>query len=166
MSTSALVSTECSFLPTPAALPGDESSGMARQPSPNACSSAANRSPGDIESSVKRSPSRHSPSLRMRCWIVAASGSDMPRSRLRAEPSGSGSEGWLATGARTAGSTAAASAKPPVKHMPITPTPGPPACACSERASARTYSATGRSARRANAWNSRVMHDRAKVGSA
>ena len=135
---------------------------MARQPSPNAAPSAANRSPGDIPSSVKRNPSRHSPSLRTRSAIAVASRSDMPRSLRRPAPRGSGSEGWLATGARTAGSTAAASANPPVKHMPITPTPGPPARPCSDRASARTYSATGRSAPRAKAANSRVMQAPAK----
>ena len=38
---------------------------------------------------------------------------------------GNGTDGWLSTGASTLSSTAAANAKPPVKHMPITPTPGP-----------------------------------------
>ena len=76
------------------------------------------------------------------------------------------SDGWLPTGARTAGSTADASAKPPLKHMPITPTPRPPARPCRSRASARTYSAIGRSALRANAANSRVMQAFAIVRSA
>jgi hypothetical protein len=44
--------------------------------------------------------------------------------RLRA-PRGAGSAGWLTTGASTDASMAMASANPPVKHMPIAPTPGP-----------------------------------------
>jgi hypothetical protein len=53
-----------------------------------------------------------------------------------------------------------------VKHIPMTPTPGPPARACRCRASARTYSAIGRSARRAKAANSAVMHALARVATA
>ena len=81
----------------------------------------------------------------------------MPRSRLCAPLTGNGTDGWLPTGARTAGSTAEASAKPPLKHMPMTPTPRPPTSPCRCRASARTYSAIGRSALRAKAANSFVM---------
>ena len=87
----------------------------------------------------------------------------MQRSRLPRRPSGNGSDGWLATGARTAGSTAAASAKPPVKHMPITPDPGPPSGSCRCRASAPDVLGDGRSARRAKAANSRVMQALASV---
>jgi hypothetical protein len=139
---------------------------MARQPGPNASPSAVNRSFGEAASSLNRSPSRHRPSVRTRSATTARSRSDIPRSRLRAFPIGNGTDGWLATGARTTGSTAAASAKPPLKHIPITPTPGPPARSCRDRASARTYSAIGRSARRANAANSRVMQAFAMVARA
>ena len=95
--------------------------------------------------------------MRTRSAMTACSRSDIPRSRFRAAPIGNGTDGWLPTDARTAGSTAAASAKPPLKHIPMTPTPGPPAVPCRRRASARTYSAIGRSAFRAKAANSLVM---------
>lgn len=65
--------------------------------------------------------------------------------------------GWLATGASTAGSTAMASANPPVRHMPIAPTPGPPHSRWAVAARARSQVTTGlvRSARTAN---SRLTH--------
>ena len=53
--------------------------------------------------------------------------------------SANGSDGWLSTGASTASSTIIPSANPPVKHMPTTPTPGPPQRSCSCRASARSH---------------------------
>ena len=53
-------------------------------------------------------------------------------------PIGKGSDGWLKTGARTTSSTIIASAKPPVKHIPTTPTPGPPQRSCSDAASLRS----------------------------
>ncbi len=40
-------------------------------------------------------------------------------------------------------STAIPSAKPPLKHIPTAPTPGPPARSCRSRASARSHSITG-----------------------
>jgi hypothetical protein len=48
-----------------------------------------------------------------------------------------------------------ANAKPPVKHMPITPIPSPPTSSCSRRASARNHTATGLVLPRANTENSR-----------
>jgi hypothetical protein len=56
--------------------------------------------------------------------------------------SGIGSAGWLRTRARTAGSTAMASANPPVKHMPMARTPGPPHSPCACLASARSHVVT------------------------
>ncbi len=50
-------------------------------------------------------------------------------------PIGKGSDGWLRTGATTTSSTIIASAKPPVKHIPTAPTPGPPQRSCSDAAS-------------------------------
>jgi hypothetical protein len=72
---------------------------------------------------------------------------------------GAGRAGWLATAARTDGSTAIARANPPVKHMPTAPTPGPPHSACAITASARRKLTTGlvRSARMVN---SRATHTR------
>ena len=40
-------------------------------------------------------------------------------------------------------STIMPNAKPPLKHMPIAPTPGPPSSLCSERASARNHAMIG-----------------------
>ena len=57
--------------------------------------------------------------------------------------SGNGSDGWLSTGASTTSSTIMASAKPPVKHMPTTPTPGPPQRSCSAAASLRNHTVIG-----------------------
>ena len=69
--------------------------------------------------------------------------------------SGNGSDGWLSTGASTTSSTIMASAKPPVKHMPTTPTPGPPQRSCSAAASLRSHTVTGLVFFRAKAENSR-----------
>ena len=55
----------------------------------------------------------------------ARSSSEMP-SRGRRLVSPSGNDGWLRTGASMRSSTIIPSAKPPVKHMPTAPTPGPP----------------------------------------
>ena len=54
-----------------------------------------------------------------------------------------GIEGWLSTGATISSSTIIASAKPPLKHMPTAPTPGPPHSWWSSRASARSHAMTG-----------------------
>ena len=54
-----------------------------------------------------------------------------------------GSDGWLSTGATSLSSTIIASAKPPVKHIPTAPTPGPPHCSCTSRASARSQTMAG-----------------------
>lgn len=60
-----------------------------------------------------------------------------PGSRFIAGVRANGTDGWLSTGASTLSSTAAASAKPPEKHWPITPTPLPGVAAFQIRASAR-----------------------------
>jgi hypothetical protein len=73
--------------------------------------------------------------------------------------SGAGRPGWLTTGASTAESTAMVSANPPVTHIPMVPTPGPPHSRWAAAASARSQVTTGlvRSARMAN---SRLTHTR------
>ena len=50
-----------------------------------------------------------------------------------------------------------ARAKPPVKHMPTTPTPGPPHASCSWAASVRSQTVTGLVLPSANVANSREM---------
>src|SRR5664280_1379225 len=62
------------------------------------------------------------------------------------------------TAASTAGSSAVASAKPPVKHMPTTPTPAPPHSPSAMAASARSQVAT-RLVRSARMVNSLEMHN-------
>ena len=69
--------------------------------------------------------------------------------------SGKGSDGWLSTGASTMSSTIMASAKPPVKHIPTTPTPGPPQRSCSAAASLRSQTVIGLVFFKAKAENSR-----------
>ena len=58
---------------------------------------------------------------------AASSAAEHPRSAARRVPIEKGSEGWESTGATTGASAIIARANPPVKHMPTTPTPGPPA---------------------------------------
>ena len=65
------------------------------------------------------------------------------RSAPRFLPTGNGSDGWASTGATTEVSTIIASAKPPVKHIPSAPTPGPPSSPWSDRASERSQTAIG-----------------------
>ena len=69
--------------------------------------------------------------------MTFSSASESPGSRRCRGVSGNGSDGWLMTGASTLSSTAAARAKPPVKHWPMTPTPLPGVEAFRSRASAR-----------------------------
>ena len=85
----------------------------------------------------------------------------MPGSAMRRAPSGNGTDGWLATAASTESSTAAASAKPPVKHMPMTPTPAPGVRAFRSAATARRKTLTGRAASVAKARNSLETQRRA-----
>src|SRR5665811_806899 len=63
--------------------------------------------------------------------------------RLRDGLTGMGNDGWDSTGATTTGSTAMARAKPPEKHIPTTPTPGPPHRSCSRAARARSQPVIG-----------------------
>ncbi len=76
-------------------------------------------------------------------------------SALRFLESGNGSEGWLRTGASMMSSTIIANANPPVKHMPMAPTPGPPQRSCSALASWRSHEVTGLVFLSANQENSR-----------
>src|SRR3981189_38981 len=55
----------------------------------------------------------------------------------------SGNDGWESTGASIDGSSIMVSAKFPVKHIPMAPTPGPPRSPCAKRASDRRHFVTG-----------------------
>ena len=78
-----------------------------------------------------------------RSFTDARSAGERLRSRERAGVTTNGTDGWLSTGAATWPSTIIARAKPPVKHMPRAPTPGPPSSSCSEAARARVQVAMG-----------------------
>jgi len=69
----------------------------------------------------------------------------------------SGRLGWASTGASTAFSNIIDSAKLPVKHMPIAPTPLPPHSLCACAASARSHWVIGLEALAAKARNSLEM---------
>src|SRR5262245_23879131 len=93
----------------------------------------------------------------MRAFTCASSAGAMCMPALLS----SGSDGCDSTGARTAGSSISDSAKLPVKHMPIAPTPRPPQSGCAWAASARSQSITGLDLSAAKARNSRLMQARA-----
>jgi hypothetical protein len=114
---------------------------------------------------VKRRPSTFAPPAQ-RSFTTARSLSEMCIPARRSRPMGNGSEGWLSTGATTAGSTMSESAKLPVKHMPMAPTPLPPSSLCTCRQSARSQSVTGLDWFEASTANSREMHVRAMTPSA
>ena len=80
-------------------------------------------------------------------------------------PRPSGSEGCASTGATTTGSTIIARAKPPVRHMPMTPTPGPPLPSCSTWARSRSHDVTGLAWPLAKRLNSREIQISPKVRS-
>src|SRR5665811_1289220 len=105
------------------------------KPSPNTSRRCSNRSGGLCRSPVKRNPKTHVPAA-TRSWTTLRSASEIPRPFLWLLPIGNGRDGWLSTGATTTSSTIMASANPPVKHIPTTPTPGPPQVACSALAKA------------------------------
>src|SRR5690606_41374782 len=96
-----------------------------------------------------------------RSATAASSPAETPASRRRARLVGNGSAGSLRTGAITDSSAAAARAKPPVKHMPMTPTPLPGVPAFRSRASARTEAATGLRALVPSARNPAPLHGQA-----
>ncbi len=110
---------------------------MTSKASPSRSLSVLNRSLGAIGSPLKRSPSAHRPSSAARFSMTFISPSDRPGSRFCLAVKPIGTDGWLSTGASTLSSTAAASAKPPEKHCPITPTPLLPVFSLRSRASAR-----------------------------
>ena len=111
----------------------------------------ASKQNGSLE---KRNPKRQVPSA-ARSLTRARSASEMPTSALNFFDNGNGSDGWLSTGASTMSSTIMARAKPPVKHMPTTPTPGPPQRSCSAAANLRSQTVIGLVFLRAKAENSR-----------
>ncbi len=124
--------------------------------------SRSKRSGGQAGSPVKRKPSTQAPAA-TRSFTRARSASEMPRSALRRRETGPGSDGWLRTGATTTSSTIMARANPPVRHMPTTPTPGPPHRSCSAAASLRSQTVTGLVLCRANRVNSREMQTEPRV---
>ena len=69
----------------------------------------------------------------------------------------SGSDGCDTTGASIEGSSIIVSAKLPVKHIPIAPTPGPPHASCASFASARSHRVTGLDPAPAKARNSALV---------
>jgi hypothetical protein len=73
-------------------------------------------------------------------------------------PTANGSEGCESTGATITSSTIIPSANPPLKHMPIAPTPGPPSSRCNDRASARSQPMIGDVWFSAQCVNSLEMH--------
>ena len=73
-------------------------------------------------------------------------------------PRAIGSDGCESTGAIIRSSTIIPSANPPLKHMPIAPTPGPPTSAWRLPASARNHAITGAVRPTAHAANSRATH--------
>ena len=72
----------------------------------------------------------------------------------------SGSDGWDSTGASIDGSSIIVSAKFPVKHIPIAPTPGPPHSSWANRASDRSHCVTGLDSFAAKARNSALTQAR------
>ena len=87
----------------------------------------------------------------------------MPTAARRDRVIGNGSDGWLSTGASMVSSTIIPSAKPPVKHMPTAPTPGPPHSAWASAARRRNQPITGLVRSSAKAVNSRATHASASV---
>ena len=77
-------------------------------------------------------------------------------------PAGSfnGNVGCDNTGASIEGSSIIDSAKLPVKHMPMAPTPGPPHSSCASRANARSHCVTGLDSLAAKARNSALTQAR------
>ena len=74
------------------------------------------------------------------------------------KPAAKGMDGWLSTGATMMSSTIIPSAKPPLKHMPTAPTPGPPTSSWRLRASARRKPMTGEVRSSAQFANSLATH--------
>ena len=98
-----------------------------------------------------------------RSFTRARSASLTPTARRRDRVTPNGSDGWLSTGASIVSSTIIPSAKPPVKHMPTAPTPGPPHSAWASAASRRNHPMTGLVRSSANAVNSRATHTSTRV---
>jgi hypothetical protein len=150
------VTTLCGFFIAASGFAAESGSTRPTKRSPSAASYAANRSARQNESPANR-------------YAITVRSSRSIRSFTRASSSGamcipprrpSGSDGCESTGARTAGSSMSESAKFPVKHMPIAPTPRPPHSRWACAASARSQSVTGLDWSAAKARNSRLMQAR------
>ena len=124
--------------------------------SPKSARSESNRVPTS-RSPVKRRPSTSQPWV-ARCAIASWSSGDRFRSAARALPKAKGSDGCDSTGAIITSSSIIPSAKPPLKHMPTAPTPGPPTSRCNCLASARNHAMTGEVWPNASVVNSRDTH--------
>ncbi len=106
---------------------------------------------------MNRRPSTSHPAA-ARAFTAARSIGDRPIALRRDFETAIGSDGWLSTGATVVSSSIIPSAKPPVKHMPTAPTPGPPHSVCTCFASARNHSVTGAVLSVASAANSFATH--------
>src|SRR5512135_172015 len=134
-STRLTVSTECDQGSSPSGFPSDCRSSTATNPSPSCCLRNANRCAGTNGSPSNRRPSTHSPSRSQRRATTSRSAGEQSIVRRRLLVTAEGKLGCASTGASTRGSTAIANPKPPLKHRPTTPTPGPPQHWCSAAAS-------------------------------
>ena len=113
--------------------------------------------------SVKRSPITHAPSA-ARSLTRSRSASLTPhRGATTRDSPANGSDGWLSTGASIRSSTIMPRAKPPVKHMPTAPTPGPPHSSCALAASARSQPTIGLVCPVAKTVNSRATQARGQA---
>jgi len=98
----------------------------------------AKRSAGDLRSSLNRRPTALTVPLVVLSMTAPSSPSDTQGSRRCAGVIGNGTAGWLSTDASTTSSTAAASAKPPVKAHADHPDSGP-RCSLVEMPRERAY---------------------------
>src|ERR1700677_3954163 len=106
----------------PVGLPAESGSTTGINPSPNRALKVSKRTCRHSVSPSNRHALIVNPSAAIRDLIRVISLGDA------SIPAGlpDGKDGWLSTGATTLGSTAMFNANPPVRHMPITPTPLPP----------------------------------------
>ena len=153
-STRCSVSTECAFFGCPWGFPAAESISTAMkcvaQLAPQRLEAL-----GEAEGVLAEAQAEHAGTRSGALFDPGQVGVGDPDVCLVPLREGNGSEGWLSTGARTMSSTIIARAKPPVKHIPTTPTPGPPQRSCSAAANLRSHTVTGLVLLSAKAENSR-----------
>jgi hypothetical protein len=101
------------------------------------------------------------PSRALRSAAWSSSGAEIPSAALRPWVKAKmGSAGSLVTGARTDSSAVSETAKPPVRHIPMSPTPGPPQRLWTSRQRARSQSVIGLERFCAKIANSRLTQAR------